>query len=60
VNNAHPGHPALHTHRVGSGEPLLLVHGLGSHAMTWSPIPDGLAPQRSVIAVDLLILANTR
>lgn len=37
----------------GAGVPLLLVHGLGSSARSWSPIADKLAAHRHVIAVDL-------
>lgn len=39
--------------RRGSGSPLLLVHGLGAGWRSWSPILDGLAEHREVIAVDL-------
>jgi pimeloyl-ACP methyl ester carboxylesterase len=39
--------------RRGSGEPLLLIHGLGGSWRTWTPILDKLADERAVIAVDL-------
>ncbi|MGP4047359.1 alpha/beta fold hydrolase [Streptomyces sp. 2A115] len=39
--------------RVGSGEPLLLLHGIGHHRQAWDPIIDILAAERDVIAVDL-------
>jgi pimeloyl-ACP methyl ester carboxylesterase len=39
--------------RVGSGEPLLLVHGLGGYLGLWRPVLDRLAAERDVIAVDL-------
>lgn len=43
----------MHALRRGTGPPLLLVHGLGSLATTWSPVLDQLAAERSVIALDL-------
>jgi pimeloyl-ACP methyl ester carboxylesterase len=39
--------------RRGSGEPLLLVHGLGGSWRTWEPVLDRLATEREVVAVDL-------
>ncbi|MEV0895572.1 alpha/beta hydrolase [Actinoplanes sp. NPDC049802] len=39
--------------RRGSGPPLLLIHGLGSHRQVWSPIIGTLATRYDVIAVDL-------
>jgi pimeloyl-ACP methyl ester carboxylesterase len=43
----------LHALRQGRGEPLLLVHGLGGNAMSWSPVLPALAARHEVIAVDL-------
>ncbi|MFG2133408.1 alpha/beta fold hydrolase [Streptomyces sp. NPDC048751] len=39
--------------RVGSGDPLLLLHGIGHHRQAWDPVVDILAAERDVIAVDL-------
>jgi len=39
--------------RRGSGEPLLLIHGLGGSWRSWSTILEELAAEREVIAVDL-------
>ncbi|MFF6987007.1 alpha/beta fold hydrolase [Streptomyces sp. NPDC010273] len=39
--------------RVGRGEPLLLLHGIGHHRQAWDPVVDVLATERDVIAVDL-------
>ena len=43
----------LHHVRRGSGEPLLLVHGLGGSWQSWETILDDLATHREVIAIDL-------
>jgi dimethylaniline monooxygenase (N-oxide forming) len=40
-------------HRQGSGEPLLLVHGLGSRWQVWRPVIDRLSEHHDVIAMDL-------
>lgn len=39
--------------RVGAGEPLVLLHGIGHHRQAWDPVVDILATERDVIAVDL-------
>ncbi|MFF7791719.1 alpha/beta fold hydrolase [Streptomyces sp. NPDC007991] len=39
--------------RQGSGEPLLLLHGIGHHRQVWDPVLPALAAERDVIAVDL-------
>ncbi|MFE7707453.1 alpha/beta fold hydrolase [Streptomyces sp. NPDC057486] len=39
--------------RTGSGEPLLLLHGIGHHRQAWDPVLPVLASERDVIAVDL-------
>lgn len=40
-------------HRQGSGEPLVLVHGIGSRWQVWQPVMDALAASHDVFAVDL-------
>src|ERR1044072_205721 len=39
--------------RAGSGDPLLLLHGIGHHRQAWDPVVDILAAERDVITVDL-------
>jgi len=39
--------------RVGKGEPLLLVHGIGSRRQVWDPFLPALVDRHEVIAVDL-------
>lgn len=39
--------------RHGSGEPLVLVHGITHRRQAWYPVLDQLAAQREVILVDL-------
>jgi pimeloyl-ACP methyl ester carboxylesterase len=43
----------LNHHRAGSGEPLVLVHGVGSRWQVWEPVIDRLAQSFEVYAVDL-------
>jgi pimeloyl-ACP methyl ester carboxylesterase len=44
---------ALNYHRTGSGEPLVLIHGIGHRWQGWEPIIDLVAPERDLIALDL-------
>src|SRR6202007_1765835 len=39
--------------RHGSGEPLLLIHGIGHRRQAWYPVLDQLAEDYDVILVDL-------
>ena len=39
--------------RKGSGEPLLLLHGLGGSTAVWGPVIEPLARERDVLAIDL-------
>lgn len=39
--------------RQGSGEPLVLIHGIGHRRQAWYPIVDQLAERYEVITVDL-------
>lgn len=39
--------------RRGTGDPLILIHGIGHHWQAWLPVLDRLAAERTVIAVDL-------
>jgi pimeloyl-ACP methyl ester carboxylesterase len=45
--------PAVYAHRVGSGETLVLLHGLGESHIGWRPVIDLLAGDYDVIALDL-------
>ena len=48
----HGGHD-LNFVRLGQGEPLVLIHGIGSQWQMWQPVLDLLARERDVIAIDL-------
>lgn len=39
--------------RAGSGEPYVLMHGVGDRSRSWSPVIDALAERHEVFAVDL-------
>ena len=44
---------ALAHTRTGSGDPLVLIHGLGGSRRIWDPLIDRVAEQRGVVAADL-------
>lgn len=43
----------LHATRAGSGEPLVLLHGLGESSVGWHPVTEHLSTGYEVIAIDL-------
>jgi pimeloyl-ACP methyl ester carboxylesterase len=43
----------LNHFRVGGGEPLVLIHGIGSQWQMWWPVLGRLRQEREVIAIDL-------
>src|SRR3954452_1827367 len=43
----------LSHHRAGSGEPVLLIHGVGSQWQVWEPVIERVAREREVIAMDM-------
>lgn len=43
----------IHYRVLGAGEPLVLLHGLGSAGSDWFPVTPGLAPYYRLILVDL-------
>jgi pimeloyl-ACP methyl ester carboxylesterase len=45
--------PELAHARVGSGAPLVLLHGIGSRKEVWAPVLAHLTEHREVIAIDL-------
>ncbi len=42
----------MHVHRQGSGDPLVLLHGIGHHWQAWSPVLDELSAEHAVVACD--------
>ncbi len=45
--------PSLRVARIGQGEPLLLINGLGANLEMWQPLVRELADEHEVIAFDL-------
>jgi pimeloyl-ACP methyl ester carboxylesterase len=45
--------PDLNYERAGSGEPVVLLHGIGGELCVWDPVWAALTAERDVIAVDL-------
>jgi pimeloyl-ACP methyl ester carboxylesterase len=43
----------LNHHRAGAGEPLVLIHGIGSRWQVWNPVLARLQERRDVVALDL-------
>lgn len=43
----------LNHHRSGSGEPVVLIHGVGSQWQIWKPVIAAMGGARDVIAIDL-------
>jgi pimeloyl-ACP methyl ester carboxylesterase len=43
----------LNHYRAGDGEPLVLLHGIGSHWQMWEPVLPMLTDRHDVIALDL-------
>jgi len=44
---------SLHVESIGSGEPLLLIHGWGMHGGVWTDVAQRLAQDFQVLSVDL-------
>src|SRR6478672_8877889 len=45
--------PSVRVARIGDGEPLLLINGLGANLEMWQPLVRVLAADRELIAFDL-------
>jgi pimeloyl-ACP methyl ester carboxylesterase len=43
----------LSHHRAGAGDPVVLIHGVGSQWQVWQPVLEALEHERDVIALDL-------
>ncbi|MEU5903337.1 alpha/beta fold hydrolase [Micromonospora sp. NPDC047467] len=50
---------SVHVRRGGSGEPLVLIHGIGHRHQAWEPVFDRLAAHHEVIALDLPGFGNS-
>lgn len=42
----------MHVHRQGSGQPLVLIHGIGHHWQAWRPVIDLLEGEYDMLAAD--------
>ena len=47
------GGPCTHQHRGGAGEPLVLIHGIGSSWRVWKPVLPALEAEHEVLALSL-------
>jgi pimeloyl-ACP methyl ester carboxylesterase len=47
------GRTSLVRYRAGTGEPLVLLHGVGESAVGWCPVQEALSRDYDVIALDL-------
>ncbi len=45
--------PSVRVARIGDGEPLLLINGLGANLEMWQPLVRALAADRELVAFDL-------
>ncbi|MFI6243621.1 alpha/beta fold hydrolase [Micromonospora sp. NPDC050795] len=50
---------SIHFRRAGSGEPLVLIHGIGHRHQAWEPVFDRLTAHHEVIALDLPGFGNS-
>ncbi|RZT78982.1 pimeloyl-ACP methyl ester carboxylesterase [Micromonospora violae] len=50
---------SIHFRRAGSGEPLVLLHGIGHRHQAWEPVFDRLTAHHEVIALDLPGFGNS-
>ncbi|MFC8299537.1 alpha/beta fold hydrolase [Micromonospora orduensis] len=50
---------SIHFRRGGSGEPLVLIHGIGHRHQAWEPVFDRLTAHHEVIALDLPGFGNS-
>jgi pimeloyl-ACP methyl ester carboxylesterase len=50
----HPSRrPLIAIRETGAGEPLVLLHGLGTTQQIWNLVADSLARNRRVVTLDL-------